>query len=170
MGAFRWIRELWLGRKQLGQKAENTVALPATTGNVNLFTVAGGRVLLTSLLGQVTVAPAGGGPPADLLTFLEHTPTTGVALVTPLCAALDILGDIIDTIYTITGGVGAPMVADAGVGVLPPSFGTNQLILQPGVVNLDMTEGVGGDGTVVGTIRWTVHYIPIDVGAVIIPA
>lgn len=165
----RKINSIFLTGPTLGERVDKAaVTLPAAGGTVNLFTVAGGRVMLRSLVGQVaTVIPTATGA---VNTKVTHTPTTGAAVATDICAVLDVKGDIVDTIYTITGGVGTAMVDDAGAGVAVPSFDTtNKQILQPGTIMVDVTD-VGGISDVVGDIKWTLHYIPIDAGATVVAA
>ena len=59
MGAwFRWIREIWLGRRALGQTTEKLTAV-MTGITYSLFTITGGRILVTQILGEVTIAVVG---------------------------------------------------------------------------------------------------------------
>jgi len=162
------VDSIYLTGPTLGARVDKAaVTLPAAGGTVDLFTIAGGRVMLRSLVGQVTVQPGATGAVNAKLT---HTPTTGAAAATDMCAVLDVKPDIVDTIYTITGGVGAAMADDAGEVVAVPSFDTtNKQILQPGTIKIDVTD-VGGIGDVVGAIKWTLHYIPIDDGATVVAA
>jgi len=159
------VDSIYLTGPTLGARVDKAaVTLPAAGGTVDLFTIAGGRVMLRSLVGQVTVQP---GATGAVNTKLTHTPTTGAAVATDMCA---VKPDIVDTIYTITGGVGAAMADDAGAGVAVPSFDTtNKQILQPGTIKIDVVD-VGGIADVVGAIKWTLHYIPIDAGATVVAA
>jgi len=164
----RKVNSIYLTGPTLGERVDKgAVTLPsgASTIEDDLFTVAGGRVMLRSIVGQVTVIVA---VVTTMTVKLTHTPTTGAAVATDMCTGLDTKADIVDTIYTIPGGVGAPMVDDAGAGVAVPSFDTtNKQILQPGVIKMN-TVNVGGTGS--GAIKWTLHYIPIDDGATVVAA
>jgi len=122
---------------------------------VDLFTVIGGDILLTGLYGEVTEVIGAG---ATLLQ-LHHTPTVGGVQV-DLCAEITahIGADIVGTIYTITGAHADDMVTDATrEGVAAASFETNFDILVPGVITLDVTGALN-----TGTIRWTIHWVPLD--------
>ena len=156
MGAiFRWIRELWLGIKKLGQTTERATALPATG---NLFTVSGGRIMVTQLIGELTAA-CDANPTA---TRIVATPTAG----TPrnMCAALDIASYAIGDLLGITG-----INTDA---MIPPVTGgavegqTMGVIVKPGVINMI----VAAAGQVTGRVRWTLKWVPVDDGAAVVAA
>jgi hypothetical protein len=164
---FSRLKELYEGKKQIGQKVAKDGVVPAATGTDDLFVVSGGRVRLVELLGQVTVLVDVAAHTAINIK-LTHTPTTGALAPVDMCAVLNCATDDVDTLYSIPGGGGA-MVDDARAGVAVPSFGTNQLDLQPGTVKLDLTDA-GGIGGCAGEIVWTLFYVPIDDGAVITAA
>ncbi len=159
----RKIDSIFLTGPTLGERVEKTAAYNPAGTSVNLFTVAGGRVMLRALVGQVTVIVAKNAA-ANANTRLRHTPSTGAAAATNMCADLDCDTDNVDTVYSITGAAGVPMVDDARAGVIVPSFVTNQQILQPGIISKFYTT------LTTGTIRWTLHYIPIDAGATVVAA
>jgi len=164
----RKVESIYLTGPTLGERVDKAaVTLPAGAGTVedNLFTVSGGRIMLRSLIGQVTTLV---GVVTSMTVKLTHTPTTGAAVATDMCTGLDTNADDVDTMYTIPGGVGAPMVDDARAGVAVPSFDTtNKQILQPGTIKMN-TVNVGGTGS--GAIKWTLHYIPIDAGVAVVAA
>lgn len=155
------VKQLGAGLAALGVRVEKPSAAKPDTGTDDLFIVRGGKILLTSLIGQVTVEITNVG--VDNMT-LQHTPTTGAATAVDLCLLLDIGGDIVDTIYIITGAVGAAVTDDAGVGVWMGSMQTNLLILQPGTIAVACTS----DET--GSIKWLLHYIAVDTNAYVVPA
>jgi energy-converting hydrogenase Eha subunit B len=167
MSWLKKITELWQGQRTPSILVENTATLPAATGSVNLFTVTGGRVRLTDLVGSIVTSPD--GTAATILARLRHTPATGV---TNMCTDIaDIKGWLANRLLTITGAV-ANAMADGGVTGIQvlQSFTTNQQTLEPGIISLLMTEGAGGIGDIVGAIKWTIRYIPMDPGATVAPA
>jgi len=118
MGAvFRWIRELWLGRRQLGQTVERATAVITTPAAMDLFTISGGRILVTQILGEITTVIEN----IAANVYLQADPTTGTTR--NMCAALNIQayaeGDLLD----ITGVNTDPMIPPASSGVISPDHG-----------------------------------------------
>jgi hypothetical protein len=166
---FRWLKDIWQGRRTLGVPAYKTAALAALTATLTpLFNVAGGRVRLVSLYGQVVQVPAAAA--GTILLRLRLTPTI-VGAVTDMCAdSADVVALAQYSLLTITGAVAVAMGITAGatgVQVLH-SFATNQQSLEPGVIGLLQTNA-GGNVTA-GILKWTIHYLPLDPGAVLVPA
>lgn len=153
----------WWDDIGLGPIVENTVAYAPAGTEVDLFTVTGGIILLTSLIGQVTVIIASNAA-ANANSRLRHTPTTGAAAATDMCGDLDTDTFDVDNALHITGGVGVAMVDDGETGVIIPSFVTNLLLLQPGTISLFYTT------LVTGTIRWTIKYLAIDAASLVVAA
>lgn len=120
-----------------------------------IFTVAGGRVLVTQIVGEVTtiiqvVANA---------TKLTANPTTGTSV--DLCATLDITGDEEGALYGISG-----TFADALFGVNAGALeGQDKPAVVPiGTIDLDCA------GSATGQVQWDIWYIPLDDGATIVAA
>jgi hypothetical protein len=125
----------------------DTAINPIAAGANNLFTVVGGRVLMVALIGRVT-------------TQIEAA-ATGCnvrigAVALSLAGGLDITGDVVGTMYGITGTVGDAMYDTAGYLRLQ----TTPLVLNTGTVNLN-NAGAGSTGA----IAWSMLYVPIDDGA-----
>lgn len=134
----------------LGAKVDRaTAALPQTTQSA-LFTVAGGRVVITGIVGEVTTV---------IQTQANNTkivanPTTGTDV--DLCAVLDITADQVGCLYGITGVFSDAMVgANAGATVLP----------QRGVVVPVGTIDLSCAASNTGSVKWSLTYIPLDDGA-----
>lgn len=153
----------WWDKLGLGPIVENTVAYNPAGTAVNLFVITGGRILLTSLVGQVTVIIAQNAA-ANANSRLRHTPTTGAAAATNMCLDLDCDGFDVDNALHITGDPGVAMVDDGETGVIIPSFVTNLLVLQPGTISLFYTT------LVTGTVRWTIKYLAIDAASLVVAA
>jgi len=156
MGAvFRWIRDIWLGRRQLGQTTERATAT-LTAATVNLFTVSGGRILVTQILGQFTIAAAA----AATNIFLQADPTAGTTR--GMCAPLNVISYAIGDLLGITGVNTDAMLPPAMSGVIEgQTFG---VIVKEGTIDLvcDLIN--------VGSIRWTLKWVPIDEGAAVVAA
>lgn len=166
---FRWLKTLYGGYRVRGVPVYKTIVIPAATATLTpLFTVAGGRVRLVSLYGQVVVAPAAAA--GTILLRLRLTPTNGVG-VTDMCAdSADVVALAQYSLITITGAVAVAMAITAGatgVQVLH-SFVTNEQALEPGVIAMLQTNA-GGNVTA-GTIKWSIIYVPLDPSATISPA
>jgi len=135
-----------------------TVATPGTA----YFTVVGGYVMVTGLLGIFTVAVGGGAVDATWC----HNPDAGVD--TDLCLATALAGAVAaGYMLSVSGVVGDGMLPLAGsmaqimAGVLG---GQSPMALGPG----DMGVFTGASRT--GNWRWICWYKPIDQGATVIAA
>lgn len=148
------LREITLGRKV--NKASEV--LPAT-GLQTLFTVSGGRILVTSLIGEVTVVFDG---TANSLNVV-HDPDVGA--VGDLNAATVCTSDIAGTLYTVTGVQAALMGTQKEGGTEVPTHVVavgpfTPFILPAGVTKLQTTAT---DTT--GSTKWSMTYVPYDDGA-----
>lgn len=130
-----------------------TAALPQTTASA-LFTVSTGRVLITSIVGEVTTVIQ---TQADN-TKLTFDPTDAGA-TQDLCAVLDITADAVGTLYSITG-TPATAMQDA-LNFLPPSKALARpgIVLKPGSILLDCAASN------TGSVKWSLTYIPLEAGA-----
>jgi hypothetical protein len=139
----------------LGKRVDRaTSALPATT-QTPMFTISGGKILLTAIYGVVTTVIQTQACNLNLVS----NPTTGTD--DALCAVLDISADEAGTIYSISG-----LVSDALWGV---SAGLGQglerqLILPVGTIDA-LTSA-----TNTGAIQWSMWYVPLDTGASVVVA
>jgi hypothetical protein len=132
-----------------------TDTLPQTADEA-LFTISGGRVVLVSLVGEVTTAIQA---QADNTKVKFNPDATGADQ--DLCAVLDITGDPIGELYTISGTVGDAMRSDLliGNGVL-----ASPLVLSEGAIELDCAASN------TGSVAWTLVYVPLDDGAYVTAA
>lgn len=137
-----------------------SAVLPASTVQT-LFTVATGRVLVTMLIGEVTVVFDG---TANSLS-VEADPTVGAAA--DLAAATVCTSDAAGTLYTVCGIQAALLGTQKEGGTEVPTHhlahvgvGGSGFVLQPGIVTLRTTAT---DTT--GSTKWTMCYVPIDDGA-----
>ena len=126
-----------------------TAALPQTADGA-LFTVGGGRVLITGLVGEVTTVVE----TQANATKLKFNPTaTGADQ--DLCATLDITADAVGEIYTISGTVTDAMRSDLLIGLPVLAF---PLMLSEGSIELDCAASN------TGSVAWDIWYYPLDQG------
>jgi len=149
------IRAITLGI--LVSKATGTVA----NGTTSLFTITGGRVLLTSLVGRVTTAI---GATASNCKLVYNPTAAGTSF--DMCTAVAIETDAVEQTYYITGSVastGALLVGGA-VGQANPVFEDGYLV-QAGSIEQNLSADPVG-----GAITWSVTYVPYDSGASLVAA
>lgn len=124
----------------------------------DLFTIAGGNVLVLGILGEVTT-PIGGAND----TNLEFSPDAATLNDGDLCdgtTPLDIDADVVGTLYTITGTITDDMVDSGDTGLLAYTL-ASPLFMVPGSIELHCA------GSVTGEIKWSIWYVPLDDGAYI---
>lgn len=139
-------------KAQYGQKVDKaTAGLPASTTGT-LFTVTGGRIILTSIVGEVTTIIQAQANNAKLVS----TPTTGTA--TDMCAVLDINAKEVGTLFTVTG-----LPSDALYG---PNAGLGQIMHRPQVIPIG-TIKLSCSATSTGSVKWSITYVPLDDGATV---
>ena len=131
-----------------------TAALPQTA-NAPIFTVAGGRVIVQMMLGEVTtVIQAQLNNPQ-----LTAVPTVGTAV--DLCAVVDInaleVGGKLSPAGVLATALGKTL-AGAAVSTLNP------LIIAAGTINLNCSASN------TGSMKWSIWYSPVDDGATITAA
>lgn len=131
-----------------------TAALPATTAEA-LFTVTGGRVAITQILGEVTTVIETQAND----TKLTATPTVGTAV--DICAALDITADEAGALYGITG-LNSDALIGLNAGLVPGQL--RDVIVNAGTIDLACAA------TNTGAVKWSVLYYPIDDGATVVAA
>lgn len=130
-----------------------TDTLPQTAAEA-LFTVSGGRIIVTQIIGEVTTAIQNQANNAKL--------TLNVATGTDvdLCAVLNIANDEVGTLYGITG-----TAADAMLGYgQTVKEQAQDVILKPGTIDLNCSASN------TGSVKWTLYWAPMDPGAYVAPA
>lgn len=136
---------------QLGTLAfKSTGTLAATT--IPLFTIAGGLVAVTSIVGRVTTAITVANS-----YKLQHNPTAGTTK--DLCAAADIgtTDTALGEVFVLTG-LASDAIAIGSKGVKAP-----YTLLETGDIE---SVSAGTDGV----IKWYVTWVPIDIGATLVAA
>jgi hypothetical protein len=128
---------------------------PLVVETKTLFTIAGGLVLVTSIVGRVTTVIT-----VANTVKLQANPTTGTTK--DLCAATDI--GTTDTpagnLLSFQGLTGDSILT--GPGAVPT-------IKQPIVIDIGTIEQVTATGAD-GGITWFLTYVPIETGATVVAA
>jgi len=118
------------------------------------FTISGGPVLLTGLVGTVVTEAVG------VTNFhWETLPTAGA--VEPLCALLDVDPAVIGSLLTITGVGSDAMTYNASATGLATM--TANPILSIGALNAEIAAASGATS-------WSLWYVPLAVGATVVAA
>jgi len=131
-----------------------TAALPQT-GASALFNVAGGRVMILGIVGEVTVAIQNQANNTKLVA----NPTTGTSV--DICAVLNTAADEVGCLFGITGTFATALVgANAGAGVMCAT----PVVVNTGSIDLDCSASNSGN------VKWDLWYLPLDDGAVVTAA
>lgn len=142
-------------KQKLGLRVDRaTATLPQTTTGA-LFTVTGGRVAITQIIGEVTTAIQNQANN----TKLTSSPTTGTAV--DICAVLSIANDEIGCLYGITG-LNSDAMLGINAGALPAQ--TRDVVVPIGSILLDCAASN------TGSVKWSIFYYPIDAGAAVAAA
>jgi hypothetical protein len=138
----------------LGRRADKAAATLPATGNQTIFTIAGGRVLISLLFGEVTTIIQ-----AQATTLkVTSAPTVGTAV--DLTATLDINGKEAGTLLLVEGDGTALIGLNAGAAY--SSMGRAAIIVPVGVVRI--TTGA----TSTGATKWQCWWAPLDLGATLV--
>lgn len=135
-----------------GIKVERVAGnLPASTYG-NLYQVTGGRVLLTTLVGEVTTVIQA---QANAIKLNHQSAVLGGS-GTDLSTTVESNGLAVGTQIGLTGTFSAPLVVGAA------TVQNNETVLTSGFVRLNTAA------TNTGQVRWTLTYIPLDDGAQVV--
>ena len=139
----------------LGIHVRKTAATVPQGTTQNIFTIAGGRVMLLGLIGEVTTQ-IGAGTTPDLKVTSAPTVGTAIDLATDVVIASDEVG----TLYYVEGD---------GTALRPISSGyaqmcTTGLVIPIGVIRIATTESTAG------ATKWDAWYVPLDDGASMVSA
>lgn len=140
---------------KLGTKV--TFAAADVLDNVQnaLFTISGGKVLITSIVLEVSGAAVDASTGN---TKLVYNPTVGTD--TDMCAVADLNAAIVGTIMSITGTLTDALQFAAGGGLVGKQ--AVDLVLAEGTIDILSAADVGTGGALVSA---EISYIPLDSGA-----
>lgn len=133
---------------------ERALAALPQTGDLGLFTVVG-RVEVVRIVGEVDTTAIGAVPNA---TLLKVNPTVGATV--DLCASFDVNAATVGTMFNITGTAANAMVATVS-GAMPDQV--TPVVVEDGVIELECAANSG-----TGTIKWTLHYVPLDASSYVV--
>lgn len=122
-----------------------------------IFTVAGGRVLLTNIVGSITTLIGGAANYS-----LQFNPTVATATTTALCVATNINAYPIGDVLGITGVPTDGLIPGAAGGAIPSM--TMPVMLTAGAIELICDAAPGG------AVLWTVWYKPLDDAGYVVAA
>jgi hypothetical protein len=131
--------------------ARATATLPATASG-NIFTVTGGRIIIVSLIGEVTTAVQN----QACTLAIGYAPTVGTGSTTNLGTASSIIAAPVGTHFGFNpgGAVATDLSTQAGVSL--PAAG---ILVDAGAVQITTSA------TNTGSVKWDIAYIPYDSGA-----
>lgn len=143
-----------------------TATIPQSTSET-IFTVSGGRVAITSVVGEVTTVIG-----STSVNFnLTYTPSGGSAA--DLVAATSCTSDAVGTLYSLTSGVATDLLSIQSVSAIGgtpvaasevPNVTYAHLLWRPIIVRAgDMKFKTSASTT--GAVKWDITYIPFDNGA-----
>lgn len=150
-GGDRYFKGRAHRRRILGAKVDTAIIDTPNGGSTALFNIIGGRVILTSIVGEVTT----GIESATSELQLTANPTVaGSSLV--ICAVLNCNADEVGTLYGITGTFGDALIGtNAGATIIPSA----RPVLAIGTLDATMSQSTDG------AIKWSATYIPLDPSA-----
>lgn len=141
-----------------GLKVEEPAAVLPATGTGHIFTVAGGKVFVTALIGTCTTVCTATATTVSIGT----TPTTGTASATGLCTATAVTSSEVGTLCSLPGGAKGALVVGANAGVGVQAAGDTAYVVSPGTIDIVTSA------TNTGAFRWTLFYQPLDDGATVV--
>lgn len=149
---------------EFGNQVVKAAQVPPNSGSsATLFTVAGGMVLITSMVGRVTTVLSG----TTGAVSLGATPTVGAsgAQVAGIAAATVIGGGEVGATFAVAATIAgaATTLANGGASAVAgksPFLAQSAFIVQAGIITI--TTSVA---TMTGAIDWYLTYLPLDTGA-----
>jgi hypothetical protein len=138
----------------LGLQVVRTTSAIAQTGDLTLFNVTGGKVVVTSLVGTVTTIIQAQANAVKI----KSVPTTGTAK--DLSGTLDINAFEVGSLVTLDGTALTTALSGSNAGGALLTRGAG--ILVP-IGSLKMNAAASSTGA----IQWTVTYYPYDSGAAV---
>lgn len=141
---------------QWGIKVSKASATLPSSTTQNIFTVAGGKVLIRALVGEVTVE-VGAGTTPDLQ--VQHDPATGTTI--DVATDVVIASDEVGTLYYVEGD---------GTALVPISSGYAQAAAGQGFILPIGTLQIVTSETTDGATKWDLWYLPLEDGASVVSA
>ena len=143
-----------LRRLTLGSKVDRATSTLPATGDLSLFTVSGGRVVVTSMVGEVTTVIQAQANAVKL----KSVPTTGTAK--DISGTLDINGFEVGALITLDGTALSTALSGTNAGAALATRGGG-IVIPIGAIKLNTAA------TNTGAVKWSLTYIPYDEGATV---
>lgn len=140
-----------------GTKVERPMAALPSSALGNVFTVSGGRIAITGLVGEVTTVLGAG---VNTIT-LGYAPTVGTGSATALGTSATITTAAAGSHIAANPGGATLIDVSTQAGVLLPSIG---FLVDVGSVTITTSA------TVTGSVKWTLTYVPMDDTALVAAA
>lgn len=143
----------------LGAKVSRATAVTGLAGAAGtIFTIAGGRVVITGLVGELTIATGATASNGSI----QVVPTSGTTVV--IATATSVASKEVGTKLCLpTSFGGALSVQTAGAGPLPSGY---YVVAATGSVQMvTSADPTGG-----ASAKWDLLYVPLDDGATVVAA
>lgn len=139
-----------------GFRADKTAATLPESTTQNIFTVAGGRVLVNMLFGEVTTVVQ-----AQACNLkVTCAPTTGTAV--DIASNVDINAKEARGLFMVEGDGTALVSTTAGAAY--SAVGFNPFVVAEGVIR------IATSATNTGATKWSCYWVPLDEGATVVTA
>lgn len=141
----------------LGHHVARALDTLPQTDTEALFTISGGRVLITLLVGEVTTIIQNSDPVAKITA----NPTTGSSIdvgTTVDLTSLEVGG------FVLCEGDGTALIK-SNAGAAPAAASSSRPWIMP-IGTIDLTTGASKTGA----IKWDLWFIPLDDGATVVAA
>lgn len=143
-----------------GIRVTRAAATLPQTATGNIYTVSGGRIMVVSLTGVVTVATG-----ATVTTLsVGITPASGTASNTALASATAITSREVGTHMGLGSTAGAALVVGTNASTPVQTTGHAALAIQTGSITITTSASDTGQ------VQWDLIYIPLDDGAQVVAA
>lgn len=139
----------------VGFRVSKTAAVLPATSTQNIFTIAGGRVLVTYLIGEVTTVCSA------TATNLKATSVPTVGTAADIAANLAIASLELGTILVVEGDATAIIGVSAG---FAPALNALPFVIPAGTLRIETSA------TNTGATKWDLWYFPLDDGASVVSA
>jgi hypothetical protein len=149
----------------LGIRVEKAAFTLPATASTEMFTVSGGRVVVTSLFGEVTTVVQ--SQACNLNVTIDPT---GAGAAADLVAATEINGDAVGTFYSVSGIQAALLGTQKEGGTEVPTHALAKMPVGGGFLVPAGSIYLKTSATNTGATKWVMTYIPLDDGASVVAA
>jgi hypothetical protein len=160
MQDYRWLKKIFQGEAggAIGTKAFSPATADVGAAPRTIFTITGGLVLVTAIIGVQTAVQAGGASTSGLRHSIGPTIIDAGTFANTAFAVGGVLnwtGDVTDPLQP--GVLGAPIM-DGKVIATAIRHAGRGAFMSAGNIQYTQTAGTG-------STRWIIIYIPVDIGA-----